>query len=62
MMNAIYKGKVYKMTDDNTWGVKLTCLDAGSDEKITVPYNSPDLIIDPTDDEINNICPDYDHE
>jgi hypothetical protein len=61
-MTAIYKGKVYKTYDDNSWGVKLESLEAGSDERIAVPYTSPDLILDPTDDEINNICPDYENQ
>jgi hypothetical protein len=54
-MNAIYKGHLYTM-DDNLTEVKLTHQETGA--KIAVSYASPDLIIDPTDDEINNILPD----
>lgn len=60
-MKAIYKGKLYSIVDDNGSEVKLQSLDADVDMTIWVSYGfgAPDFIIDPTDDEINNILPDY---
>jgi hypothetical protein len=53
-MNAIYRGHLYTM-EDNLMEVKLIHPETGA--KIVINYADPDLIIEPTDDEINNILP-----
>lgn len=55
-MKAIYKGKLYNLGDE-----LQTCelFDPETNAILGVSYGDPELIIDPTDDEINNICPDY---
>jgi len=60
-MKAIYKGKLYSIWDDQGRGVDLIddVEDGGEGNVLSVSYGDPDLIIDPTDDEINNILPDY---
>jgi hypothetical protein len=55
-MNAIYKGKLYRL-GDNMQHVELHNDESGA--TLTVPWNDPELIVDPTDDQINNILPDY---
>lgn len=55
MMYAIYNGKLYDVGDD-LGAVKLSEVATG--KKIEVSYSDPALIIDPTDDQINNILPD----
>lgn len=55
-MNAIYKGKLYRMSD-NMQQVELHNDDTGA--TLTVSWADPELIVDPTDDEVNNILPDY---
>jgi hypothetical protein len=54
-MNAIYKGKLYRL-GDNLQHVELHNEETGA--TLTAPWSDPELIIDPTDDEINNILPD----
>lgn len=54
-MNAIYKGKLYQL--DGLAYAEL--IDPDTKEKVKVGYGDPELIVDPTDDEINNILPDY---
>jgi hypothetical protein len=55
-MKAIYNGKLYRVgVTEST--VRL--IDEETGEEVTASYGEPDLIIDPTDDEINNILPDY---
>ena len=46
---------------DNMQHVALidTVENTGTAVTIYVPWGDPELIIDPTDDEINNILPDY---
>lgn len=57
-MNAIYKGKLYRL-GDNMQHVELidSVETEGTGTTITVPWSDPELIVDPTDDEINNILP-----
>jgi hypothetical protein len=55
-MTAIYKGKLYRMADQM---VAATLIDEETGEELTVSLGEPDLIVDPTDDEINNILPDH---
>lgn len=55
-MKAIYKGKLY-IVGDNLNMIELTNMETGA--TLTAPWADPDLIIDPTDDQINNILPDY---
>lgn len=50
-MNAIYKGKLYIV--DGLGEAEL--FDPDTKEKIKVSYGESDLIIDPTDDQINNL-------
>jgi hypothetical protein len=57
-MKAIYKGKLYTIVDDCTNMVDLVSMD--DDTKLSVMWSDPSLILDPTDDEINNILPDAD--
>jgi hypothetical protein len=71
-MNAIYKGKLYRLGDElqeATLIDDVEVCDCGMYEAfeecdcppktLKVSFGDPDLIIDPTDDEINNILPDY---
>jgi hypothetical protein len=55
-MNAIYKGKLYRVGDNLN---KIDLIDdveaEGTGSTTTVPYSDPDIIIDPTDDEVNNL-------
>ena len=56
-MNAIYKGKLYRVGDNLNEIDLIDDVEAeGTGARLTVPY-SADVIIDPTDDEINNILP-----
>jgi hypothetical protein len=55
-MNAIYKGKLYNLDDDLN---KVALVDPDTGTLTSADYGDPDLIIDPTDDQINNILPDY---
>jgi hypothetical protein len=54
-MKAIYKGKLYNLDDDLN---KVALIDPETGLLTSADYGDPDLIIDPTDDEINNIQPD----
>lgn len=45
-MRAIYRGHLSTITDDTGDGVVL-------DDDMWVPFNDPDLVIDPTDDEVD---------
>jgi hypothetical protein len=56
-MKAIYKGKLYTMEDDNGHDIKLR---SEHHEIKWVSYETPEpeLIIDPTDDQIKNILTD----
>jgi hypothetical protein len=54
-MNAIYNGRLYSLGDDLNV-VKLT--DERTGAKLVVSFSDPDLIIAPTDDQINNLVPD----
>ena len=56
-MTAIYKGKLYTVGDNLNL---CDLIDPETGQQIKVPYSHNELIIDPTDDESNNICPDYD--
>lgn len=56
-MKAIYRGKLYDL--DGLAHATLTNPD--TKETIHVWYGDEDLIVDPTDDEINNLLPDYEH-
>jgi len=47
-MNAIYKQRLYNIVDD----VMEVTLDGAGAQQFNVPYEDPDLIIDPTDDEV----------
>jgi hypothetical protein len=59
-MKAIYKGKLYRVGDNLNEIDLFDDVEAeGTGTRLTIPYSTPDLIIDPTDDEINNILPDY---
>ncbi len=53
-MKAIYKGKLYRI-GDNQQHIDLHDDETGA--TLTVPWADPELIVDPTDDEINNILP-----
>lgn len=55
-MNAIYKGQLY-IVGDNLKQVEL--INPETRRHFTVSWADPELIIDPTDDQINNILPDY---
>jgi hypothetical protein len=55
-MNAIYKGKLYNLDDDLN---KVALVDPDTGTLTSADYGDPDLIIDPTDDQINNILPDW---
>lgn len=53
-MKAIYAGKLYVALD--TVGDKIELLPLTDDEeKISVDLSSPDLMLDPTDDEIREV-------
>lgn len=54
-MNAIYKGQLYNL-GDNLNVVELTDPETGVN--MTVPWGDPDLIVDPTDDQVFNLVPD----
>jgi hypothetical protein len=56
-MNAIYKGKLYRL-GDTMQHVELHDEETGA--TLTVPWSDPEIIIDPTNDQINNILPDAD--
>lgn len=56
-MKAIYKGKLYDLGDE-LQQCELREVDTGI--ITSVSFGDPELIIDPTDDEINNILPDAD--
>jgi len=71
-MNAIYKGKLYRLGDslqEATLIDDVEVCDCGMFEAFEecdcprttfkVSYGDPELIVDPTDDEINNLLPDY---
>lgn len=59
-MKAIYEGKLYSLGDNLNVALLIDDVEANSTgERILVSYGAPNLIIDPTDDEINNILPDY---
>lgn len=53
-MKAIYKGTLYSIVGDNTEGLQLMI---DENDWLYVDYNDPDLIIDPTDDEVDNLEP-----
>lgn len=60
-MNAIFKGKLYRLGDNLNVALLIDDVEAeGTGEMMPVSYGSPDLIIDPTDDQINNLLPDAD--
>lgn len=62
-MKAIYKGKLYTMADNLNVAELIDDVDAtGSGNAIFIDFADPHLIIDPTDDEINNILPDADDQ
>lgn len=48
-MKAVYHGKLWTVIDDQVDCVRLEIADGG---KVWVDYGHPDLIIDPTDDDI----------
>lgn len=50
-MNAIHKGKLYNVVNDSMAGVKLEPYGFEGKSK-WVLYSDEDLLIDPTDDEI----------
>jgi hypothetical protein len=71
-MNAIYKGKLYRLGDElqeATLIDDVEACDCGMQEAFEecdcppktfkVSFGDPELIVDPTDDEINNLLPDY---
>lgn len=52
-MNAIYKGKLYRVSDQMSAAVLI---DDETGEELTVSFGDPDLIVDPSDGEmIDNI-------
>lgn len=55
-MKAIYKGKLYILKDQ---AVTAFLEDMITAEEVIVPLGDPDLIVDPTDDEINDLSPDW---
>jgi hypothetical protein len=54
-MKAIYNGKLYSLVEMEN--VTITMEDENG-HRFDVPLEN-DIIFDPTDDEINNILPDY---
>ena len=56
-MKAIYKGKLYTIVGDCANLVDLVSVE--DDATISVLWGDPSLVIDPTDDQITNILPDY---
>lgn len=54
-MNAIYKGKLYTLGENPT---TLQLTDPETGQELSVSYVDPELILEPTDDQINNILPD----
>jgi hypothetical protein len=63
-MKAIYKGKLYTISGDcNNMVDLIDDVEAeGKSKTISVLWGDPSLILDPTDDQINNILPDEDIE
>jgi hypothetical protein len=55
-VKAIYKGRLYNV-GDNLNVVELTDPETGATQHVS--WADPDFIPDPTDDQINNILPDY---
>jgi hypothetical protein len=47
-MNALYKNRIYNIVDD----VMVVTLDGAGVQPFDVYYDDPDLVIDPTDDEV----------
>ncbi len=61
-MKAIYKGHLYRIGDNLNAIDLIDDVEAlGTGNTTTIPYSDPDVIINPTDDEINNILPDYEN-
>ena len=59
-MKAIYKGKLYSVGDNLNVVELIDDVEAaGTGETITASWGDPELIIDPTCTQINNILPDY---
>jgi hypothetical protein len=55
-MKAIYKGKLYQMGDNMQHVALIDTVEAtGTGVTVYVPWSDPELIIDPTDDQINNM-------
>jgi hypothetical protein len=50
-MKALYKGKLYRLADNLNMAVLIDDEEASETH---VSYGDPDLIIDPTDTQINN--------
>lgn len=63
-MKAIYKGELYQVTGDTGDGVQLVRVaDLGADPyRLMVGYGDPDLLIDPTDDEVAEVAEDRDED
>jgi hypothetical protein len=54
-MNAIYKGKLYMMGDELQ---QCEIIDPETGVVNSVDFGDPDLIVDPTDDQVFNLVPD----
>src|SRR5947199_118195 len=49
MMNAVYKGRAYRVGDEIEDGTGVKLEDVGTGEQLEVPYSEEDLELDPID-------------
>lgn len=55
-MKATYNGKLWSVVKDTWEGVNLLPIDSDDEwDLIYVDYADPDLILDPTDDEVEEV-------
>ena len=55
-MKAIYQGKLYNLKDQAYMAILE---DLVTREELIISFGDPDLIVDPTDDEINDLSPEW---